>query len=411
MIHADRLGQRLTCADGALVRAGKVRVALGQRVLRVLERQLYKLVLRAALRLKHRDLRALPLGERQRDVFRLFGQLHAEDFGGRLSAVVVKLHDERAENLRRALVARAIERVILRADHVTAAHIDDLHHRVNMIARAGDDILIAAVDVDRLLPLHQVLRVADSVAELGGLFKAHFTRGLVHLLSQPVDDRVGFAAQKVDDLLYRLAVFLRGGQRRARRKAFAELVVQARALVHAGLDRHGAGAQRKQPAQHVEHLPHARRAHIRAKILSLILLHAAHQLHARIILCEIDFQIRIMLIILQKDVILRLMQLDQVAFQNQRFEVRIAEHDIKIIDPGDHRAHLDRVRLGVGKILADAVFKVDRLADVDDFPLAFHQVATRTGRQFFNFEFQQIVHGMLPSGYFRGAALNPPAGN
>ena len=118
-----------------------------------------------------------------------------------------------------------------------------------------------------------------------------------------------------------------------------------------------------------------------------------------------------MLIILQKDVILRLMQLDQVAFQNQRFEVRIAEHDIKIIDPGDHRAHLDRVRLGVGKILADAVFEVDRLADVDDFPLAFHQVATRTGRQFFNFEFQQIVHGMLPSGYFRGAALNPPAGN
>lgn len=107
-----------------------------------------------------------------------------------------------------------------------AAHIDDLHHRVNIIARAGDDILIAAVDVDRLLPLHQVLRVADSVAELGGLFKAHFTRGLVHLLSQPVDDRVGFAAQKVDDLLYHLAVFLRGGQRRARRKAFAELVVQ-----------------------------------------------------------------------------------------------------------------------------------------------------------------------------------------
>lgn len=77
VIHADRLGQRLTCADGALVRAGKVRVALGQRVLRILERQLYKLVLRAALRLKHRDLRALPLRERQRDVFRLFGQLHA----------------------------------------------------------------------------------------------------------------------------------------------------------------------------------------------------------------------------------------------------------------------------------------------------------------------------------------------
>ena len=94
MIHADRLGQRLACADGSLVRAGEMRVALGQRVLRVLERQLDQLVLRAALRLKHRDLRALPLGKRLRDILRLLRQHHAEDFGGRPSAVVVKLHDE-----------------------------------------------------------------------------------------------------------------------------------------------------------------------------------------------------------------------------------------------------------------------------------------------------------------------------
>ena len=187
--------------------------------------------------------------------------------------------------------------------------------------------------------------------------------------------------------------------------------MQTRALMHPRLDRHRARAQGEQPAQHIEHLAHARRAHVRAEILRLVLFHPAHQLHAGVILREVDFQIRVMLIVLEQDVVLRLMQLDEVTFQNQRFEIRIAEHDIKIVDPRHHRAHLDRVRLGMGEILADAVFEVDRLANVDDPALALHQIAARTGGQFFNFEFQQIVHGMLPSGYFRGAALNPPAGN
>ena len=279
---------------------------------------------------------------------------------------------------------------------MAAAHIDDLHHRVDIVARAGDDILIAAVDVDRLLPLHQVLRVADSVAKLRRLLKAHLPRGLVHLLGQPVDHRGRFAAQKIDDLLHHPAVFLRRGQRRARRETFPELVMQTRALMHPRLDRHRARAQGEQPAQHVEHLAHARRAHVRAEILRLVLFHPAHQLHAGVILREVDFQIRVMLIVLEQDVVLRLMQLDEVTFQNQRFEIRIAEHDIKIVDPRHHRAHLDRVRLGMGEILADAVFEVDRLADIDDPALALHQIAARTGGQFFNFEFQQIVHRVSP---------------
>ena len=96
-----------------------------------------------------------------------------------------------------------------------------------------------------------------------------------------------------------------------------------------------------------------------------------------------------MLIVLEQDVILRLMQLDEVAFQNQRFEIRIAEHDIKIIDPGDHRAHLDRVRLGMGEILADAVFEVDRLADVDNRAVfVLHQVAAGAFGQHPDFQLQ-----------------------
>ena len=86
MIHADRFGKCLACADGALMGAGKVRIALGKRVLRVLQRKLDELMLRSPLRFNQRDLAALSFRKCLRDILRLFRQSHAENFGRRLSA-------------------------------------------------------------------------------------------------------------------------------------------------------------------------------------------------------------------------------------------------------------------------------------------------------------------------------------
>ena len=194
MIHADRFSECLACADGAFMRAGEVRIALGKRVLRVLQRKLDELMLRSPLRFNQRNLAALSFRKCLRDILRLFRQSHAENFGRRLSAVIVKLHDKLTQHLRAALVARALQRVVLRADHVSAADIDDLDHSVNAVARTGEDILIAAVDVDCLLALHQVLRVADSVTQHRRLFKPHFFRRLIHLFGQAVDDFAALAA-------------------------------------------------------------------------------------------------------------------------------------------------------------------------------------------------------------------------
>ena len=246
--HTHGLRQRRAGAGGALLLAGQMRVALFQRVAGVLARQLDQLVLGAALRLMQRDLRALTLREHILDVLRLLGQLHAQQLTGGLPAIVVKLQNELRENLRAALVARALQRVAFRPDHAPAAHKEHLHHRVEFVRAAGEDVLIAAAHVDRLLPLHQALRVAHPVADLRRLLKAHRFRRLRHLRLQALHDRVGLPAQKVDDLLHHLAVRLRRGQARARGQALAQLMVQTRPAVHARPDRHGAGAQREQAA-------------------------------------------------------------------------------------------------------------------------------------------------------------------
>ena len=367
-------------------------VALFQRVARVLDSQLDQLVLGAALRLAQADPRAAPVRKHALHVLRLLRQLQAEHLGGRLASVVVELQQELPDDLRCRLIPRALERVVLRADHPPAAHIDDLHHRVDAVADTGDDVLIAAAHVDRLLPLHELLHIADAVPQQRRLLKAHLARSLRHFLPEPGDHRLAFAAEEIHHLLDNRAVFLRRRFARAGGETFPKLMMQAGAAILIRAENPCAGAQRKQPAQHGEHLAHARRAHVRAEVFRPILLHAAYQLHARIILPGIDAQIGVVLVVLEEDVVLRPVQLDEVALENQRLQIAVAEHHVEVIDALHHRAHLDRVLPTLMKILADAVLEVDRLAHIDDFSLAFHQVAARAGGQLAELEPQQIVH-------------------
>ena len=169
-------------------------VALVQRVACVLDGQLNQLVLRAALRLVQAHPRAAPVREHALHILRLLRHLQAEHLGCRLPPIVVELQQKLPDDPRRRLIPRALERVVLRADHPPAAHIDDFHHRVDAIADAGEDVLVAAAHVDGLLPLHELLHVADAVAQQRGLLKAHLARGLRHLAFKPGDHCLALAA-------------------------------------------------------------------------------------------------------------------------------------------------------------------------------------------------------------------------
>ena len=108
-----------------------------------------------------------------------------------------------------------------------------------------------------------------------------------------------------------------------------------------------------------------------------------------------------MLIILQENIIVRLVQLDQVALQTQGFQIGIAQEDVKIRNVGDHGRNLGGV-VGIPEVGAHPVLQIDRLAHVNNGALAvLHQVAARTFRQLGDLQFQVLApvdlsHGCVP---------------
>ena len=156
-----------------------------------------------------------------------------------------------------------------------------------------------------------------------------------------------------------------------------------------------------------KNLPDVIRPHIGPEIARPVLLHFSHDLDARVFRPGVDAQIGVMLVVFQEDVVLGAVLFDQIAFQDERFQIGGTEQDVKIRDVRDHRAHLDRVPPGFLKILAYAVFQVDRLADIDHRPgRVLHKIAAGTERQVFQFDRNRFVHGIPRYAFQRLSAGN-----
>ena len=105
----------------------------------------------------------------------------------------------------------------------------------------------------------------------------------------------------------------------------------------------------------IQHFAHGKRLQIRPKVFCAIPGNFAHDFHPRVIFFEIDAHIGVVLVVPQQDIIVRLVFLNQVALQNERFLFAVCDDIFKIRYFIDHRIGLG-VFYGVGpKILADAV--------------------------------------------------------
>ena len=103
---------------------------------------------------------------------------------------------------------------------------------------------------------------------------------------------------------------------------------------------------------------------------------------ARVFLVHIDGDIRICFVVLQLDVISRLVQFYQAVFKRQRFHFRIAHDIFKIADKGGHYIRFDAFEIRFVKVLRNAVFQLFGLAHIDDFSaVAAHNVYPRRERK------------------------------
>ena len=87
------------------------------------------------------------------------------------------------------------------------------------------------------------------------------------------------------------------------------------------------------------------------------------------------------------------MLLDQVAFQHQRFHLRIGQNVFKPGDVAHHLQDFRRLAAAALEILPHPVFEADGLADVDDLVAGvMHQVNAGGGGEFFQLFFYIKSH-------------------
>ena len=360
-------------------------------------------MLLAPLRRRHRHGASLLLPQPGFQLLRrAFRQRLAQDVPRDQARLLIILGGKGGDHLARVLPALPGQGEMISSDHPPAAHIKDLDHRVQPVLRHCDQVLLAPVGPQGDLSFHQAFHVADPVADLRCLLVAHGRRRFLHVLLQPPDHHRVVAAQETQDALHHFPVGFLRAQARAGRQTAADVVVHAGALRVLRRQRLAAGADREDVPHGLDHLPDRVRADIRPEILRAVLLHPAAQLQPGKRLAQVNLQVGIVFVILEQDVVIRFVLLDQVAFQDQGFQVRFAQEDVEIVDMGDHGRYLRRMGR-VPEIAPDPVFQVHRLADVDDRPgSVLHQITAGGIRQHPDLLLQLLTpvgHRRLP---FRG---------
>ena len=287
-------------------------------------------------------------GQRQQDLARHEG------------STMVVLREEGSEDAGVALLLAALQEEVLAPDHLARADEEYLDTDADLRARDADRVLVASARDDILLLgdlLHRPKLIPKARRRLevegrGRLLHAELQFAL-HILRAPLEEEQDGADHRRVILLRDLAG--------ARREAALDMVLEARAVLQVA-----AGAQGEEPAQEFQALVHGRDVRVGAEVARSVLRHAVRQEDARVFLLHRDLDVRVALVVLEADVVVRAMLLDEVALEDQRLDLRVRHDDFKIRDVRDHCLDLRRVVLVVLEVLAHAVLEDDRLADVDD---------------------------------------------
>ena len=104
------------------------------------------------------------------------------------------------------------------------------------------------------------------------------------------------------------------------------------------------------------------------------------------------------LVILEHDIVARLVLLDQVRLEDERLGLVVGDDELEIGNPRDQLLGLGIHRPGGLKVLAHTLAEALRLADIDDFTTGILvEIDSRVERQMFQFLVQShsrnILHG------------------
>ena len=231
----------------------------------------------------------------------------------------------------------------------------------------------------------------DPIPKAGSQLEIQSFRSLQHLLTNGGSNGSIIAQKQLTCLSNDLAIFLPGMPFLTPAGALIHVIIQARpSLSDVTWESFGAIGQLQGTNdgfhQGLCHPPAAKGS----EILRVIVFRPADHGHRRILILHIQANIGVTLVILQKNIVLRLIPFDQRTFQDQCFKLRSRYDHIKGVDVADHQAGLTGMGGRILKILADPVFQLLRLAHIDHSTgFIFHDIRSRfhRERQCFCFQF------------------------
>ena len=261
-------------------------------------------------------------------------------------------------------VLRAVQGEVIGVYQLGAAHEEHLYGRLGLGPRQPEDVLVRAAGGGDGLALRYPFDRADLVADVGCPLELQLLRCRLHLGAQVAQHLLGAPFQEEDGLADHLGVLLFAAVRGAGGDAAVDVVLQARPRVVAG-DRLRAASPGEELLGNIERFSHGAGAGVRAEVAGAVLLHPAGDVDAGPGVAEVYLQVGVVLIVLEPDVVERLMTLHQRRFQVERLLLGVGDD---VLEVGDSAAKVAQLRLQAGgraEVRAHAGAQAGGLADVD----------------------------------------------
>ena len=269
---------------------------------------------------------------------------------------------------------------VVASHQLALPHEEDLHPRLISVRRQGNQVECLRRQVEHLLPLVHLLDGLYLIPQRRRPLEFELLGRLQHSALKRLQNPLGLTIEEEEDLLDDLPVLLFVHRADARPDASVDVEVEAGARIVAR-DRLRARPVREEFFQKGQSPANAARAGERPEVPGAIALHRPRDVDLREFLRQIDLDERIALVVLEPRVIGRLVLLDEVAFEEEGFLLRLCHDVFEFGDARDHLPDLRRVVRALGEVRTEPVPQLGGLADVkDSIRTSAHEVDAGSGR-------------------------------
>ena len=255
-----------------------------------------------------------------------------------------------------------------RRDDVAVAHVDHADHRDPAGRGDGHDIPVLPVWTHGILLSLRSLDGMHAVAEDRRTLVLQALGGGLHVRLQALHDLGVVAAEQRQGTFDHAGVVARRDLVHAGRAAAPDLVVEARsrALFQLAI---ATRAKRVHGAQEPQRATHALGARERSEVLGAVALDLANESKSREVVRAVDANEQVGLVVLEPQVVGRLVLLDERVLEQQGLFGRAGRDHVHVGRTTHEQPHEEATVAALAEVAAGAAAQIGRLADVEHAPL------------------------------------------